>query len=67
MQKKAFLFTILTLLLVTEAFSQKLDQFAGISFGLNRQEVIEEIMKLGYDQKKYQQTGPVFEIGRAHV
>ena len=55
MQKKAFLFTILTLLLVTEGFSQKLDQFAGISFGLNRQEVIEEIMKLGYDP--YGQVG----------
>ena len=55
MQKKAFLFTILTLLLVTEVFSQKLDQFAGISFGLNRQEVIEEIMKLGYDP--YGQVG----------
>lgn len=55
MQKKAFLFIILTLFFVTDVFSQKQDQFAGIVFGLSRQEVIEEIMLLGYDP--YGQVG----------
>jgi hypothetical protein len=54
------------------AFAQRYDNFAGIPFGSDRQTVIEEVMKMGYEP--YGQSGegervviPVFKFGELPV
>jgi len=54
------------------AFAQRYDNFAGIPFGADRQTVIEEVMKMGYEP--YGQSGegervviPVFKFGELPV
>lgn len=68
---------LLTLLLFVfsfsvSAFAQRYDNFAGIPFGADRQTVIEEVMKMGYEP--YGQSGegervviPVFKFGELPV
>lgn len=49
MQRLLFLIVLFTTLLSSGAFAQHSDGFAGIPFGITREQVIEEVMKMGYE------------------
>lgn len=71
MPKLLSILTLIVLTLSLEVFAQRSSEleFAGIPFGVTRQTVIEELMKLGYDT--YDQGGhiqvPVFKFGELPV
>lgn len=74
MSRKAFFISILVLMLTSFALASKNTQneFAGIPFGMGRQQVIEEIMKLGYEPYGVAESSdrvviPVFMMGELPV
>lgn len=72
MQRLIFFIVFMTTLLSSGAFAQHSDGFAGISFGISREEVIEEVMKMGYEPFGQRASGdhiviPVYNFGELPV
>lgn len=72
MQRIFFLIVLLTTLLSTEVLAQHGNDFAGIPFGSSREEVIEEVMKMGYEPFGQRAAGdhiviPVYNFGELPV
>ena len=72
MPKLLLIVTLFVFSFSMSAFAQRYDNFAGIPFGSDRQTVIEEVMKMGYEP--YGQSGegervviPVFKFGELPV
>lgn len=72
MQRIVYFIVILTTLLSTGVFAQHGNDFAGIPFGSSREEVIEEVMKMGYEPFGQRAAGdhiviPVYNFGELPV
>ena len=72
MPRLMLIITLFVLSVSVSAFAQRYDNFAGIPFGSDRQTVIEEVMKMGYEP--FGQSGegervviPVFKFGELPV
>ena len=72
MPKLLLIITLFVFSFSVSAFAQRSEDFAGIPFGSDRQTVIEEVMKMGYEP--YGQSGegervviPVFKFGELPV